>query len=94
MIQTNTQKYRAMRIEIVNKKGDLVTDFELETNPFKVGERITVRVNNYDKEFWAAEEVRGDYRIDKIEHYFSRDYTASKKAHSRFIVSVEVTKLP
>lgn len=83
-----------MKFEIVDKEGTLIADFDLEANPFKVGERITVRVNNYDKEFWTAEEVRGDYRIDKIEHYFSRDYTASKKAHSRFIVSVEVTKLP
>ena len=83
-----------MKFEIVDKEGTLITDFDLEANPFKVGERITVRVDNYDKEFWTAEKVRGDYRIDKIEHYFSRDYTANKKVHSRFSVSVEVTKLP
>jgi len=83
-----------MKFEIVDKEGNLITDFDLEANPFKVGERITVRVDNYDKEFWTAEEVRGDYKIDKIEHYFSRDYTANKKANSRFCVSVEVTKLP
>ena len=83
-----------MRFEIVDKEGTLITDFDLEANPFKVGERITVRVDNYDKEFWTAEEVRGDYMIDKIEHYFSRNYTAKQKIYNRFCVSVEVTKLP
>jgi hypothetical protein len=84
-----------MKFEIVDKEGTLITDFDLEANPFKVGERISVRVNNYDKEFWTVEDVQGEYMIDKIEHYFSRDYyTANKKSNSRFCVSVEVTKLP
>ena len=57
-----------MRIEIVTKDGGLITDFELEANPFKVGETLNVKVSNYNKEFWTASEVNSDYVIDKIEH--------------------------
>ena len=83
-----------MKIEIVNKEGDLVTDFELETNPFKVGEAISVSVSNYDKEFWNTKEVKGDYVIDKIEYFLRKDYQRNQKCYTSFCVSVEVTKLP
>lgn len=83
-----------MKIEIVNKEGELVTDFELETNPFKVGETISVSVSNYDKEFWNTKEVKGDYVIDKIEHFLRKDYQRNQKYYTSFCVSVEVTRLP
>jgi len=83
-----------MRFEIVDKEGFVITDFNLEANPFKVGEIINISVNNYNKEFWSYEEVKGDYKIDNIEHYFSIDYKVNKNTHTRFCVSVEVTKLP
>jgi len=80
-----------MRIEIVTKEGELVTDFELESNPFKVGETINVQVSNYDKSFWTAEEVRGDFMINKIEHFLRKDYTRSQKVSTVFTVSIEVS---
>ena len=80
-----------MRIEIINKENELITDFELESNPFKVGERINVQVSNYDKEFWTAEEVRGDYIIDEIEHFFCKTYTRTQKVSTVFSVSVKVS---
>lgn len=80
-----------MRIEIVTKEGELVTDFELESNPFKVGETINVQASNYDKSFWRAEEVRGDFMINKIEHFLRKDYTRSQKVRTVFTVSVEVS---
>lgn len=83
-----------MKIEIINKEGTLITTFELETNPFKVGETISINISNYDKEFWNTEEVKGDYMIDKIEHFLSRDYETNRKCYTSFCVSVEVTKLP
>ena len=83
-----------MKIEIIDKEGNLITDFELEANPFKIGETINIVVNNYDKDFWIAEEVNGDYKIDKIEHFLRKDYQLNKKVYNNFCVSVEVTKLP
>ena len=82
-----------MRIEIVNKDGELVTDFELETNPFKVGETINVQVSNYDKSFWTTEEVRGDFVVEKIEHFLRKDYTRSQKVSTVFTTSVQVSPI-
>ena len=82
-----------MRIEVVDSAGESIVNFDLESNPFKVGETLFVRVSNYDKEYWNKEEVRGDYLINKIEHYLRQDYTANKKCHTSFIVSVEVSKI-
>ena len=80
-----------MRIEIVNKEGDLITDFELEANPFKVGEMLNVKVSNYNKKFWTASEVSGDYIVNKIEHFLRKDYTLTEKISIVFSVSVEVS---
>ena len=79
-----------MRIEIVNKEGELITDFELEANPFKVGETINVRVLNHDKSFWTAEEIIGDFVIEKIEHFVRKDYLNLQKISTIFTVSVQV----
>lgn len=81
-----------MHIEIVNKEGEIVTDFELETNPFKVGETITVNVSNHDGEYWDIKELNGVYLIDKIEHNLRKDYR-NKKVYTTFCVIVEVTKI-
>jgi len=66
----------------------------LVTNPFKVGETISINISNYDKEFWNTEEVKGDYVIDKIEHFLRNIYQRNQKCYTSFSVSVEVTKLP
>lgn len=79
-----------MRIEIINKNGDLITDFESESNPFKVGEAINI---SYDKSFWNVDEVKADFKVEKIEHFLRKDYTLAKKCHTVFTVSVEVSEL-
>lgn len=83
-----------MRIEIVNKEGDLITGFELESNPFKVGETISVSISNHDKRQWDVDELRGDYIVDKIEHYLRKEYTRTGRVSVVFSVSVEVSVLP
>lgn len=80
-----------MRIEIINKENELITDFELEANPFKIGERINIQVSNYDKEFWTTEEVRGDFIINEIEHFLRKTYTRTQKVSTVFSVSVKVS---
>lgn len=82
-----------MRIEIVNKQGVFITDFDLETNPFKIGEKIYIDVSNHDKEFWNINEVRGHYKIEKIEHYLRKDYSPNQKYNSVFVTSVEVSEI-
>jgi acyl dehydratase len=85
--------FNQMRIEIVNKEGELVTDFELETNPFKTGETINVQVSNYDTSFWTTGEVRGDFVVEKIEHFLRKDYTRNQTVSTVFTVSVQVSPI-
>jgi len=87
-----------MRIEIVssepvNREGELITNFELESNPFKVGETININVSNYNKLHWNVEEVKGDYFIVKIEHFLRKECLMNNKVSTSFTVSVEVRKL-
>jgi hypothetical protein len=81
-----------MRIEIINKDGDLITDFELETNPFKVGEKININVQNYDKKFWNISEFAEQFVVDDIEHCLRKDYLPKyTKVNTVFTVSVKVS---
>ena len=82
-----------MIIEIVNKEGLLITNFDLQSNPFKVGEKINIKIRNYDKSFWTAEDFKGDFVIEEIQHFFKKSYTWSQKQHEDFIVSVQVSPL-
>lgn len=82
-----------MRIEIINKEGELITDFELESNPFKVGETLSLSVSNHNKDFWTVDDLRGDYKVEKIEHFLRKEYTRSKKVSTVFSVSVQVSEL-
>ena len=80
-----------MKIEVVDKEGALITDFELEANPFKVGETIHVNVSNHNKRFWTkVEEIKKSFIIDKIEHFLRMDYTKSHVL-TFFTISVEVS---
>lgn len=81
-----------MKIEIVEKDGESITYFDLESNPFKVGEHIFLNINNECKEFWNNEELRGEFKIDKIEHTFHKTYTQAR-VYNDFCVSVYVTKV-
>ena len=80
-----------MRIEIVDKEGQLITDFELEANPVKVGEIVNIKVTNHDISFWTTKEVNADFVINKIEHFLRKDYTRTQNINTVFTVSVEVS---
>jgi hypothetical protein len=82
-----------MRIEIINREGGFITDFELESNPFKVGETLSVNVSNNDKSFWRVEEIRDDFIIEKIEHFYRKVYSRNKKVSTVFVLSVQVNKI-
>lgn len=82
-----------MRIEIVDSNGDEINHFELECNPFKVGENIHISVSNKDKSFWMVDEVDENYTITKIHHSLRKDYTNSGKLYTYFTVTVEVSKI-
>lgn len=81
-----------MTIEIVNMKGELVTEFILESNPFKIGEKVIITVANYDKEFWNTKEVFGEFRVENIEHFLRKDYLPNHTYSSVFVTSVKVSE--
>ena len=79
-----------MTIEIINKEGDSIETYELECNPFEVGQVIHIDVRNHDKEFWGIEELRQSFEVVEIEHYLRSAYLRTKKHLLNFTVSVEV----
>lgn len=82
-----------MKIEIINKEGNELTSFELESNPFKVGEILHINIVNRDPNFWNREEQIKKLKILKIEHFSRQVYSTSKKYYSYFAVSINVEEL-
>lgn len=80
-----------MNIEIVEKDGTLISDFELEANPFKVGEKINITVTNHDSKFWVIKDHTCEYIIEKIEHFVIHKYLPKENFINTFTVSVTVT---
>ena len=67
-----------MRFEVIDENDDSsngITSFELDSNPFKVGEEINLELKNRSKDIYSAEEFDGDYIITKIQHYNIQSYT-------------------
>jgi hypothetical protein len=81
-----------MRIELINAQDELITDFELETNPFKVGETINVVITNHKTTFWNVKDLHGDYVVDSISHYLRKTY-GDQSYSMVFTVSVKVSEI-
>ena len=82
-----------MNFEIINTEGNEVTSFELESNPFKVGENLYINVSNNDFMFWNKEEINKKLEIIKIEHFSRQMYLPNQKYHFIFTVSVTVEEV-
>lgn len=83
-----------MNIEIIESGTEnCIVSYNVESNPFKVGETIHVRITNLDKEFWDVKDLRSSFIINKIEHYYREDYQFNRKCSIQHTVSVEVTKI-
>ena len=81
-----------MTIEIY-KGDDLITSFQSESNPFKIGETINISVSNYDTQYWNAKEVKGIFKIEQIEHFLRTNYSSNKSYNSILITNVKVSEL-
>lgn len=84
-----------MRIEIVlDNTLDSITSFELECNPFKVGEIIHIDNNVIDSEFWNnIPNIKKSFKILKIEHFFRETFGVGMKYNNHFtsrIIVIEV----
>lgn len=79
-----------MRIEIIDQNADEITFFELESNPFIVGQTINIQIMNYDKTNWNTEEINQSFNITHIEHYFRKEYLKSRNTSEVFTINVTV----
>lgn len=84
-----------MRIDIYNEKYDLLENFELETNPFKVGETIEIMRINHDKDkkYWEVDELVGKFKIFEITHSINTEFRAYTKPSFVFTVKVFVKQI-
>lgn len=80
-----------MNFEVINKEGDLLTTFELESNPFKVNEVLYLTINNNDPNFWyEINNMSNIFTIVKIEHSLRQFYNPQEKYNRIFTVSITV----
>jgi len=82
-----------MKIEIVDKNGSEITSFDLDSNPFKIGEVINIDIKNHDNSFWDKKELYKEYRIEKINHFLRQIYGKGRNYNSVFVVSVRVSEI-
>lgn len=83
-----------MTFEIVNKKGDLIHNLELDHNPFKVGEVLHLDIRNHDTNFWKGiKEFRATSEITKIEHYYKEIYGNGGRNTSSLVISITVFEI-
>jgi len=81
-----------MTIEITDKEGNELQNLKLESNPFCVGQTIHLTVNNWNKKFWAVQEIDKSFIVDKIEHYVRVDYSINKTVSENVSVIIEVSE--
>jgi len=91
-----------MNFEIIKENGDggCIATFEMDTNPFKVGETIYLDINNVDPSFWTLEDQQvmhlGEFKIKEITHYMRQHYgfekpdTFERRNFTMYTVSLEV----
>lgn len=80
-----------MSIEVISEEsGNVITTFDLECNPFKVGEIINIDINNNDKSFWDKQELHCRYSIKSIEHFTRQIYLPNQKHICVFVTSLVV----
>lgn len=83
-----------MHIEIINMEGDLITELFLESNPFKVGEKLGVSIANKDKLQFDFDDVEMDFEIKRIEHFFRKIvYGSGMSPKELFSIEVYVERL-
>ena len=83
-----------MRIELVNKKGDLLHHMELNNNPFKVGEVLNLNVKNHNDKFWNnVKSFMAKYEITEIEHFYDEHYGPSGNHRETHSISITVFEI-
>lgn len=84
-----------MNFEIIDntKESNLITSFELDGNPFKIGEFYYLTIHNNDPSFWDKAETNKKYKIINIEHFSRQMYLPNHTYHFTFTVSVTVEEV-
>lgn len=83
-----------MRFELVNNKGDLIHDFEMDNNPFSVGEIINMDVKVHNRVFWKdAKAFMATFEIVKIDHFYKENYGPGQKRRDSHSISITVFEI-
>jgi hypothetical protein len=82
-----------MKIEVINSENEPITNFELETNPFKVGENFSILITQFDASSNLENKVKADSKITKIEHQLRKVYHVLQGCETTFVTIVTVEAL-
>lgn len=81
-----------LHIEIINADGDLIVEYDLANNPYKVGELINIQITDY-REKPLTYKINKTYTIHKIEHFYNKQYMKDNQMSEVHTVSVEVLEV-
>lgn len=84
-----------MIIILEDLEGNQIFNFELDSNPFKIGEEFSLNIKNNNPKCWDVEEVNKKFKIEKIEHKFEKTYPKilSHSINSNFIITIKVIEI-
>ncbi len=82
-----------MTITIIDQFENEIASYDLETNPFTVGEIIEISISNNNKDIWNVDELDKQFQIDTISHYLRINYSNSLKRHVYHYVIVKVSPI-
>lgn len=81
-----------MQIELIDIEGNFICDFDLPSNPFKLGERINLDIKNLNKKLWKIDDINGTYIIKGIEHFVRKHFciNGTVSFHSTISILVQI----
>ncbi|MDD1442767.1 hypothetical protein MEO93_20875 [Dolichospermum sp. ST_sed3] len=78
-----------LNFEFITKTDDLIESIQLESNPFKVGEKIYMNVDVHS-DWWnkTKTKMKKEFTIESIEHFITIEYLPNQKHHQKLTVSI------
>ena len=80
-----------IQFKLVDKEGTIITNIWMAGQPFKVGEIIHLDIQNKSPEEWDVKNNNNCYKVEKIQHYYSKTYQASTYSE-QLVTVIEVTE--
>jgi len=80
-----------MKIELLDNRENLLETIESDSNPFHVGESLTLTIKNENPEFWkTSPEHTSEFKIYNIEHFVKIVYPKKPTDEVKEVITVSI----